>query len=384
MMRSRLGLALLALLAAGLADAAPLAKNATSSATTRLSLSAVGDLGCAVEAGRYQAASDPNAVLAVTPAAYAAAAAYASGFLSLGWFGEATLSLTRSGNNGAVHHIDVQGALGAGRLYALVSTAGTGLETSLDAWSSSEALAFAEAAAESLLLDRAGLDIEVFGDADPLVSRGGGIGANADSTGLGAAYAFAESGAQAANSSAGYSEASGTDLAAGFGTVSVHGANIKRFEAGLALFSGSMMAVDVNSYAASVASAYATAITSAVAEARALAIADAKAEFCYQDIPFLDDDCIEIFSLEDDADAFAEAIAESSSEIHDFAAAYANAYARVVAQSAISIAARAKFENRPGTKDLLSLTGEASAKLICNEYAEASASAEIVQSSQVY
>lgn len=368
----------LAILLAGLASTAtwagPPGENTNGSTTTTLSTTFLGDDSCIVQKIGSDVAIDFDTTGVTDSFAWAAAVAQASAAFEIAWSGDVTLNLTRHGNNGAVFQVDMDGALGSGHLYALMSHSATTIGTDVSAEESVEVETFAEAVAELFPSFHAGLDIVVAS-----VSLDGFAGGAGYAEATAEAEAFASTQSSTFEASSSTSSVTGGGSAASASNVYVQGANIEEFQAGLNLTAADVLQVNTSALASAVANAYATAIVYAAAETRAEALLAAGLEFCYEVAG--SGDCVSLLDFEESVFHVANSVASKSEDIWAFANAYAEAYANAMAGSGFASNVVVAYENLPGTEDQLTLVGNGNGTLVCgaNAGAVADANALVVE-----
>ncbi len=257
--------------------------------------------------------------------AYAGASAYAMAFVVAEVSADTQLTITRHGKHGAVHQIELDSTLANATIHLSTSIA--------------DASAWVEAQGEEFAEWYWSVYAEAYAwFADAYSSAYGGSWYDAD--------AEAGAGASASAYATSYSSsASGQDTG-----VSVKGANIREFEAGLTMNAHSFVSTQASSYVDVIADAFAHASAHAYASAYAYAYALGSYDWDYD---------YKDFYFSGWSDAFAFAAADS--------------YAATLASATYSVNVTAGYENLPGIHDFLEIVTVNSSSLSCGAGAGAGA-----------
>lgn len=341
--------------------AGPPGANTHGSTTTTISAAVDGVGVCLVFA--HAADDDTDA------GATASALADAMSDISVSYSGDVTLDLTRHGLNGAVHQVDLTASMGNGTLYALVAESAAHVDSSAEAISSVAVDAAAGMIAQAVAVLFQGIDFDIDLVVTEITVK---VGSEARTEVYTDANAFAESSASASSNADADGDTSATASATGDGSSAsgssfyVQGANIEEFEAQLSLTSGTLVDVQTDVLAQAYANAIATSMVYALAEASVYAEAEASLSFVY-DLPIIGEGELPIVTAFDSATAAAQEIMNAAETIIAQAEAMAESSARTIAESAVNLNLLVKYENLPGTEDLLLATSMGNLELDCSQ-----------------
>jgi len=282
--------------------------------------------------------------------------------------GDVALRMTRHGNSGAVHQIELTGNMVAGTLFLQVAKSSTAAGASAEASATAEVEAAAGAIAQALAGAFVGINEEIDLGITKITVKAG-----AEAAGEGAAVAGAASTADASSSSnAGTAGAADTEASAkGEGTAAtgsvfyVQGANIEEFSTQLNLATGALVSVQTDALAQTYADAFATAAAYAMAQASVAAAARGELAFKF-DLPIIGSGSLPIVDDFDSAADAANTILAAADEIAAQAGSLAESSAKTLAQSTVGVDLVAGFENLPGTEDFLEVTSIGDVELDCS------------------
>lgn len=304
----------------------------------------------------------------VSASAFALAMSAAQSYIDVSYSGDVTVDLTRHGNNGAVHQVELNAAMGSGTLFAQTAWADAGANSYGWAYTSEEAEAAAQMIGSALAIlavgvdesgDFLGIDITVKAIAKAELQTIAEAEASSESS------AESEASADAGAVSGAESSAQGAGISLNGSTFYVQGANIEKFDTQLSVASGTIVNVQTDALAQVYASAIAYSMVHAMAEASAEATSLGKLSFEY-DLPLIGSGTLPIATASDSAFDVANAIMSSAKDIAAYSQAQASSFASTVSGSSVSMDLGVHFENLPGTQDLLEITGTGNLTLDCS------------------
>ena len=287
--------------------------------------------------------------------------------------GNVELSITRHGNNGSVHEVDLVGNMQNGHFAVMNVAAMAAGDADADAYSSAYASAWESAWAHSSSSSFA-QGWSYFSDYF-LAGAYGSSHAYSSSSSSAYGYAYADSDAEsdaAAEAYAVSSDSNATNV-----QVSVKGANIKEFEGSLNMNGYSFTYLRASAIADVLAEAYARTYARAYASAYVDASTSASSSIQICSYIWWWNWC---YTLDRDYDydyAYDSAYRylRDSDDLRALADAHAEAVAAALATSQLSVNLGVQYKNLPGTEDLLTATGNTSAVLQCASYTDADADA---------
>ncbi|MBR9872950.1 MAG: hypothetical protein GYB23_01650 [Vibrionaceae bacterium] len=350
--------------------AGPPGENTNGSTTISISESILGADSCTNPASAT--ASDSDSDVSANALAYAMSGA--SSYIDISYSGGVTLDLTRHGNNGAVHQVELNASMGSGTLFAQVAESKTEGGAEASAYTSAETQAAAEMIAIAYMSVFQGIDedidlvvteITVKIGTEAIASAVAGVEGSAESS------ASSESGADADSDSSASASAEGGGLSASGSSFYVQGANIEEFTTQMSATSGIVFNVQTSALAKVYADAMATSFAYAMAEASAEAQAAGQLTFEW-DLPVLGSGSLPIVTDFNSATNAAQQIANAAQSIAAYAQAAATSSASALGGSSVTMGMMVHYENLPGTEDLLEVVGNGSLGLNCSQ---ASASA---------
>ncbi|WP_329354103.1 hypothetical protein [Vibrio natriegens] len=355
--------------------AGPPGENTHGSTTISVSESILGADTCINPASAMANDSDSD----VSADALAYAMSEASSYIDISYSGGVTLDLTRHGNNGAVHQVELNANMGSGTLFAQVAESDTEGDSEASAYTSAEAEAAATMIAQAYMsvfqginedIDLVVTEITIKIGTEATASAVAGVEGSAESE------AVAESEASAGGDSSASASATGGGISSSGSSFYVQGANIEEFTTQLGVASGTVFNVQTSALAQVYADAMATSFVYAMAEASAQAQAAGKLTFEW-DLPVLGTGSLPIVTAFDSAADVAQQIAAATQEIISYAQAAATSSASALGGSSVNMNMMVHYENLPGTEDLLEVVGSGSLALDCSQAsASATASAE--------
>ncbi|QYJ80369.1 hypothetical protein [Shewanella acanthi] len=323
-------------------------------------------------------ASDSDTASSDSAHAWAFAESLAESYINVGYSGDVYVDLTRHGNNGAVHQVELTAGMGSGTIFAQVAKAGAEVNVDAQATTSEEVQATAMMIAQAVatLFVGPNWEINVLDLVDITIKIGAEAKIEAIASVEGTAQSIAESDAQAA--AEGQSDAQSTAAGAMGGVNGSHfyvqGANIEQFETHLATASAAIVDVQTEVLAKVYADAFATSLVYALAEASGDAMSSGQLTFEY-DLPIIGSGSLPIVTDIDTASAAAQMIKGASADIGAFATASATAAAGTFASSSLAMGMTVTYENLPGTEDFLEITKTGNLELDC-AYVSANAEAQ--------
>ncbi len=352
--------------------AGPPGQNTHGSTTTTISDNVAGADTCLTPAAALANNSDSD----VSASALAYAMSEATSYIDVNYSGDVTLDLTRHGNHGAVHQVELNASMGSGTLFAQVAKSETEVETDASAYVSAEAEAAAELIAQALMNIFQGIDFNIDLEVIQINVK---VGTQATAEAVAEVDASAVSSASATSGSAADSDSSALASAVGGGVSSngssfyVQGANIEEFSTQISAASGTVFNVQTDALAQVYADAMATSFVYAMAQASAEAQSSGKLTFDW-DLPIIGTGSLPIVTDSDSAAKAAQQIANAAQSIVAYAQAAATSSASALGGSSLAMDMMVHYENLPGTEDLLEIVGTGNLGLNCTQ-ATASANA---------
>ncbi len=352
--------------------AGPPGQNTNGSKTISVSDSVIGADSCLNIASDFANDSASDSSMAAMGDAMSEALSY----IDISYSGGVTLDMTRHGNNGAVHQVELNASMDSGTLFAQIATSEA--HGSSDAWSYSnaEAQAAAQMIAQAYMSVFQGIDFKI--DLTVIEIRVK-VGTQATASAVAGVEGSTESEAGAGSqggadgSGSGYAGANGGSLSSSGSSFYVQGANIEEFSTHMTAASGTVFNVQTAALSQVYADAMATSFAYAMAEASAQAQAAGQLTFEW-DLPILGSGSLPIVTDFDSATNAAQEIANAAQAIAVYAQAAATSSASALGGSSVNMGMTVKYENLPGTTDLLEIVGSGSLALDCSQ-ASASASA---------
>ncbi|NVC94706.1 hypothetical protein FC650_13855 [Vibrio natriegens] len=355
--------------------AGPPGENTHGSTTISVSESILGADTCINPATDTANDSDSD----VSASALAYAKSEASSYIDISYSGGVTLDLTRHGNNGAVHQLELNASMGSGTLFAQVASSGAEGSSDAQSYVSAEAQAAATMIAQAYMSVFQGIDEDIDLVVTEITVK---VGTEAIASAVAGVEGSTESSASAASGSNVDSDSSSSASVTGGGLSSsgssfyVQGANIEEFTTQLNATSGTVFNVQTSALAQVYADAMATSFAYAMAEASAEAQAAGQLTFEW-DLPILGSGSLPIVTAFDSATDAAQQIASAAQSIASYAQAAATSSASALGGSSVTMGMMVHYENLPGTEDLLEVVGSGSLALDCSQAsASATASAE--------
>ncbi|UYI49169.1 hypothetical protein OFO16_22635 [Vibrio natriegens] len=355
--------------------AGPPGENTHGSTTISVSESILGADTCTNPATATANDSDSD----VSASALAYAMSEASSYIDISYSGGVTLDLTRHGNNGAVHQVELNASMGSGTLFAQVASSDAEGSSDAQSYVSAEAQAAAAMIAQAYMSVFQGIDEDIDLVVTEITVK---IGTEAIASAVAGVEGSTESSVSAASGSNADSDSSSSASATGGGISSsgssfyVQGANIEEFTTQLSATSGTVFNVQTSALAQVYADAMATSFAYAMAEASAEAQAAGQLTFEWE-LPILGSGSLPIVTAFDSATDAAQQIANAAQSIASYAQAAATSSASALGGSSVNMSMMIHYENLPGTEDLLEVVGNGSLALDCSQASSsATASAE--------
>lgn len=367
-MFNKLAFVLASLLFASVAWAGP-PTDMTKGSTTSTVTAAVNGLGmCALST--HMASNDTDA--GVVAQAYAQASSY----MRIAYGGNVTLDVTRHGNHGAVHEVDLSANAGEGALYAAAGYSRSWAHAVATDSESAHVQEVAQMIASAYANLFQGINFTIdLGVTTIHVKAGTNAYAQAyeNAVSVASASAFAYSSAGASSQAVSSAGANGTSGAGAGSSVLVQGANITNFQSQMGLSSGSLTNVHTATLAQTYADAIATAQVYALARASVYAQAKSQVSFTW-DLPIIGSGSLPIVTDYDSATKVAQQVLNKSEQIVKLAEGMANSTAGMLINSSVQMNLQAQYENLPGLDDTLSASATGNFNLNCSSaYATATA-----------
>lgn len=297
--------------------------------------------------------------------------------ININYTGDVKLDLTRHGQNGAVHQIELTASMDNGTLFAQSAKSSTYAVTNATAASSSEVEAVANMIGKAVATLFQGIDFNVDLLVTDITVKAGSEAkteVNMEAGAYAKNNASADSSASAASESYAIASVTNSDNSTAGSSFYVQGANIEEFGTQLSLASGALVNVNTESFARAYANAIAASIVHALAEASVQAEAESKLSFVY-DLPIIGSGELPIVTDYDSATNTAQQIADAEEAISALAKAMAMSSARTIGSSSIGMNLSVQYKNLPGTEDMLAATATGNFELDCS-HSNTSASAD--------
>ncbi|MEO2268394.1 hypothetical protein V1358_13855 [Pseudoalteromonas sp. YIC-656] len=345
--------------------AGPPGQNTNGSTTISVSDSVIGADSCLNNA--MDTANDSTSDVSVDALAFAISEA--SSYIDISYAGDVTLDMTRHGNNGAVHQVELNASMGSGMLFAQVASSDA--QGNSDAWSYSSAEAQAAAAmiAQAFMSVFQGIDFDIDLVVTDITVKIGTEATAAAIAGVdGSAVSGSSSGSESGSdgSGSGSAGANGGGLSSSGSSFYVHGANIEEFTTHMTAASGIVFDVQTSALAQVYADAMATSLAVAMAEASAAAEASGQLTFEW-DLPIIGSGSLPIVTTYDSAADAAQQIVNAAHDIALSAEAAASSSASALGGAFVDMGMMVYYENLPGNDDLMEITGVGSLSLDCSQ-----------------
>ncbi|MEO2280473.1 hypothetical protein [Pseudoalteromonas pernae] len=344
--------------------AGPPGQNTNGSKTISVSDSVIGADSCLNIASDFANDSASDSSMAAMGDAMSEALSY----IDISYSGGVTLDMTRHGNNGAVHQVELNASMGSGMLFAQVASSDAQGNSDAGSYSSAEAQAAAAMIAQAFMSVFQGIDFDIDLVVTDITVK---IGTEATAAGIAGVDGSAVSGSSSGSESG--SDGSGSGSAGANGGLSssgssfyVHGANIEEFTTHMTAASGIVFDVQTSALAQVYADAMATSLAVAMAEASAAAEASGQLTFEW-DLPIIGSGSLPIVTTYDSAADAAQQIVNAAHDIALSAEAAASSSASALGSAFVDMGMMVYYENLPGNDDLMEITGVGSLSLDCSQ-----------------